>query len=127
VSTFDPKQFGRKLRAAREELDLTQQELSIRSAHPENPEDKISAPYISALENFSRTARPSEPMLDAIARALRHKDSWTVRGWAGVEQDPDWAKTPRVIRSDSALPKSDQELLIRIYYRLVGQVGGPAG
>ena len=123
MSKFDPRRFGRELRAAREELELTQQQLSIQSAHPENPSDRISAPYISALERFERASRPSEPMLDAVARGLRHKDSWTVREWAGIEKDPDWAKTVRAIRTDGALTKPDQELLIRVYYRFVGQAG----
>lgn len=123
VSTFDPKEFGRKLRAAREELGLTQQELSVRSVSIGELEGttRISTPYISALERFERTTRPSDPYLEALARGLRHKDSWTVREWAGIERDPDWAKTPRTIRNDKALTKVDQDLLVRVYYRLVGQ------
>ena len=121
LSTFDPKSFGRKLRAAREEAELTQTELSLRSANPLDPSDRISTPYISALERGERDSRPSDPMLSALARGLRHKDAWTVRDWAGIEKDPDWATTPHAIRSDRNLNPGDQDLMIRFYYRLVGQ------
>lgn len=121
LSTFDPKSFGRKLRAAREEMDLTQTELSLRSANPLDPSDRISTPYISALERGERESRPSDPMLAALARGLRHKDPWTIRDWAGIEKDPDWATTANAIRSDRNLDPGDQDLMIRFYYRLVGQ------
>lgn len=123
MSTFDPREFGRRLRAAREEQGLTQQELSIRSASvgSDTGEVRISTPYISALERFERKSRPSDPYLDAIARGLRHKDSYTVREWAGIERDPDWSVTLKAIARDQALSKQDRELFKRFYLRLVGQ------
>lgn len=122
MSTFDPKSFGRKLRAAREALELTQQELAARSASLGDPDGTtISTPYISALERFERTTRPSDPMLDAMARGLGHQDSYEVREWAGMARASDWTPLLRAINTDKSLHAKDKKLLTEIVYRLVGQ------
>lgn len=122
MSTFDPKSFGRKLRAAREELQLTQVELSMRSAGHEDTTDRISAPYISMLERAERDNRPSEQMLAAISRGLRHTDPWIVREWAGMQRAPDTTATLRAINGDPGLIADDREILSKLYLRLTGQI-----
>lgn len=121
MTSFDPKAFGSKLRAAREELELTQTEMSRRSVRLDDPTDRISTPYISALERGERNHRPSEQILAAIARGLRHSDAYTVREWAGIERDPDWSTTLRALKVDRALSPKDRELLSHLYLRLAGQ------
>lgn len=122
VSTFDPKDFGRKLRAAREELEITQEELSRRSVPLDGVEGRpISTPYISVLERGARYTRPTLAYLDAIARGLRHKDSSVVYEWAGVDRDPDYSTLLNSIRNDHTLMPGDRKLIEAIYLRLVGQ------
>jgi transcriptional regulator with XRE-family HTH domain len=122
LSVFDPKRFGRELRNAREQLDLTQREMTVRSrTDPDDPATGISLPYWSALERMERTTRPSEFYLDAISRALRHSDLWIVRGWAGLERMPDYSTTLRAINRDQALTDGDKVLFRNLYLRLAGR------
>ena len=122
MSTFDPKAFGRKLRAAREEAELTQGELSQRSTVVgDGTQQRISVAYISALEVGRSKSRPSHAYLDAIARGLRHKDSWTVYEWAGIEKDPDWSTTLRAISRDPNLTPQRRKLMQDIYLIMAGQ------
>ena len=118
---FDPKAFGKKLRAAREELQISQATLSERSAAYDDPEDRISEQYISVLERGVQEGRPSDQMLDAIGRALGHRDPWVIRQWAGTERAPNWATALRAIQDDQALSQDDKELFQSIYMRLVGK------
>lgn len=120
VSQFDPKAFGRRLRAAREELELTQTEMEQRSHAPGIPGSGISVPYISKLERFEQDSRPSDDRLQAIARALGHRDAWTVREWAGIERSPG-TSVIETIRHDEALSPPDRTLMIKIYERLLAQ------
>ena len=117
---FDPKAFARALRTAREERELSQRELSQRSVAADDPADRISEPYISVLERAQQEGRPSDKMLDAIARGL-HIDTWEVRGWAGIERAPAWATTLRAIQDDPALSDDDKVLFESIYRRMVGK------
>lgn len=117
---FDPKAFARALRTAREDRELSQRELSQRSVAADDPADRISEPYISVLERAQQDGRPSEKMLDAIARGL-HIDIWDVRGWAGIERAPAWATTLRAIQDDPALSDDDKVLFEAIYRRMVGK------
>lgn len=120
MSKFDPHSFGRKLRAAREELELTQAEMSLRSISTRDPSDRISSPYISTLERGERSTRPSEPMLDAISRGLGHDDPWIVREWAGLERAPDHTTTLRAIANDRSLRPKDRRLFTELYMRFTG-------
>lgn len=122
MSTFDPRSFGRHLRAAREEVQLTQQQMSIRSRlDPDDPTTGISTAYWSALERAERDTRPSDFFLEAISRALRHSDLWVVREWAGMEREPDFSSTLRAINRDSALTDSDKQLFRALYMRFAGR------
>lgn len=75
-------------------------------------------PYISKLERFEQESRPSDDRLQAIARALGHKDAWTVREWAGIERSPG-ASTIETIRHDDSLSLPDRKLMITLYERLL--------
>lgn len=120
MSKFEPKSFGRKLRAAREELDITQTELSVRSAQVGDPDSvRISVPYISALETFRQESRPTHEYLDAIARGLGHKDSYTVYEWAGVERPPDWSPFLKAIDREERISPADRKLLKQLFNRFV--------
>lgn len=125
VSTFEPKRFARLLRNAREELELRQVDIANRSGNPADPDARsITHGYISQLETARRTSPPSERMLEAIARGLGHKDSYTVKEWAGFTVPPDWSKLMRAIDGERHLAAEDKKILKLLVARLSGRSQG---
>ena len=122
MSTFDKRAFGRKLRAAREEAELSQIALADRSVSGDGDGQRpISEAYVSTLERGAGGGRPSDGILLAIARGLHITDPWVVREWAGVERTPNWARALQAINADPALPEPLKKLLADIYMVFVGR------
>lgn len=113
---FSPKSFGRQLRNAREELGITQEEMSARSRVGDDTKG-ISEPYISLLERGLQEGRPTDEYLTKIARALG-KDELEVKAWAGITPHPDWSTTLRAIELDRNLTRADKDLISAIYLRI---------
>lgn len=120
VSRFDPKKFGRKLRAAREELGITQEELKKRSVIKDFDEVGISIPYISMLERGEAKGPPTGEYLEKFSRAL-NIDINVVKEWANIVPAPDWSATLKAIEADRNLTEEQREIISRLYLQLVPQ------